>query len=378
MRNRVLLLACAVVLVDTIFFAALTPLLPHYAHELGLGKAGAGVLAAAYPLGSLAGSLPSGMVAARLGPKPTVLLGLLVVAATTAAFGYADTAWQLDAARFAQGLASAFSWTGALVWLVSATARERRGSAIGQAFAAAVAGALLGPVVGGIASLAGTGPTFAAIAGASLAIAAWAAASPATRPEEPQPLAMLWGALTNRKIMLSVWLVTLPALLFGTLAVLGPLRLSELGFGAVAIGGTWLIASAIASANNLALGRIADRFGPLTPVRAGLLGTVVATLLLPWPDERYVLAATIVFADVCFGMFYTPGLTLLTHGAEERGLDYGYAFALVNVAWAPGQAGGAAAGGAIAEATSDAVPYLGLAAIGLLTLAALWRPGSSS
>ena len=189
---------------------------------------------------------------------------------------------------------------------------------------------------------------------------------------------MLWRALTNRTILLSVWLVTLPALLFGTLAVLGPLRLSELGFGAVAIGATWLIASAIASANNLALGRIADRFGPLTPVRAGLLGTVVATLLLPWPDARYLLAATIVFADVCFGMFYTPGLTLLTHGAEERGLDYGYAFALVNVAWAPGQAGGAAAGGAIAEATSDAVPYLGLAAIALLTLAALWRPGSSS
>ena len=30
-------------------------------------------------------------------------------------------------------------------------------------------------------------------------------------------------------------------------------------------------------------------------------------------------------------------MTLLTHAAEERGLDYGYAFALINLAWAPGQ-----------------------------------------
>ena len=35
---------CALVLVDTIFFTALTPLLPHYAHAAGLSKAGAGLL----------------------------------------------------------------------------------------------------------------------------------------------------------------------------------------------------------------------------------------------------------------------------------------------------------------------------------------------
>ena len=112
--RRILLLASAVVLVDTLFFAALTPLLPHYAHALGLGKAGAGVLAAAYPVGALVGSIPSGVVAARLGVKPTVLIGVTVVAATTVLFGFGAEAWQLDLARFTQGLASAFSWTGAL------------------------------------------------------------------------------------------------------------------------------------------------------------------------------------------------------------------------------------------------------------------------
>jgi len=364
------------VLVDTLFFAALTPLLPHYAEELDLGKGGAGLLAAAYPLGALAGSIPSGVVAVRAGVKPTVLAGLSVVALTTALFGFAQTAWQLDVARFTQGLASAFSWTGALAWLVAVAPPGRRGTLIGQAFAAAVLGALLGPVLGGVASVVGTRPAFSAVAAASLGLAFWAARTPAARPEQPQPLAMLVHALRERRILLSIWLVVLPALLYGTLSVLGPLRLAELGFGSVAIGAVWLVASALESANNILIGRASDRFGPLAPVRAGLVAAIVATALLPWPDNGLVLAVVVCFAALSFGVFYTPGMTILTHAAEARGLDYGYAFALINLAWAPGQSAGAAVGGAVAQVTSNAVPYLTLSGVALLTLVFLRRAES--
>ena len=376
--RRILLLTGAIVLVDTLFFAALTPLLPHYAHRLGLGKAGAGLLAAAYPLGALVGSIPSGIVAARLGVKPTVLAGLTVVALTTALFGIAGTAWELDLARFCQGLASAFSWTGALAWLVAAAPAGRRGALIGQAFAFAVGGALLGPVLGGIASIGGTGWTFGAVAAASLGLALWAAATPASRPEQPQPAIALLRAFRDRRVVLAVWFVVLPALLFGTLGVLAPLRLSALGVGAIGIGAIWLFTGALEVGNNVLIGRVADRRGPLVPIRIALIGTVVVASLLPWPHSRYLLAALIVCGGLAFGTFYTPGMTLLTHAAEERGLDYGYAFALVNLAWAPGQSTGAAVGGAVAQATSDAVPYLTLAGVALLTLAGLWRFRSSS
>src|SRR6266540_673591 len=51
--RRLLLLVGAIVFVDTMFFSALTPLLPEYAEEHNLSKAGAGLLSAAYPIGAL-------------------------------------------------------------------------------------------------------------------------------------------------------------------------------------------------------------------------------------------------------------------------------------------------------------------------------------
>jgi MFS family permease len=372
--HRLLLLASAVVFVDTLFFAALTPLLPHYAHQLHLGKTGAGVLAASYPAGALIGAIPSGVVAARLGVKPTVLVGMTSVAVCIALFGIADEAWQLDTARFLQGLASSFTWTGALAWLVAGTPPERRGTVIGQAFAAAVGGALLGPVLGGVASVLGVGWTFGAVAAASGALVVWAATMPAERPEVPQPVSMLVGAFADPQVRTGAWLVLLPALLFGTLAVLAPLRLSHLGYGSVAIGAVFLCAAAVEGINNLMLGRASDRHGPMQLLVLGCAGSAVVAALLPWPGDALALAVLVVCAGLAFGTFFTPAMTLLADLAELRGLDYGYAFAIVTLAWAPGQTLGAAGGGALAHLTSDAVPYLVLSAVCVLTLARLW-PG---
>jgi MFS family permease len=371
--RRLLLLTSAIVFFDTLFFTALTPLLPHYVDTLGLGKAGAGLLAASYPAGALLGAVPSGMVAARLGVKATVLVGLVCVALCTVLFGIASTPWELDLARFAQGLASAFSWTGSLAWLVARTPVERRGRMIGGAFASATGGALFGPVLGATASLAGIGLTFGVVGAASLGLALWAGTMPSTRPERTQPLSRLVRAFGDGRVQLGFWFVVLPALLFGTLGVLAPLRLSTLGFGSVAIGAAFLCAAAAETVNNLFVGRISDRHGPLIPLRYGLVGSIAVAALLPWPDNRFELFVLVVLGGLAFGTFFTPGMTLLSHAGEAHGLDYGYTFALVNLAWAPGQTMGAAGGGALAHATADAVPYLVLSTVCALTFAGLLR-----
>src|SRR5215472_3868073 len=171
--RRLLLFVSALVFADTIFFTALTPLLPHYVHEVGLTKAGAGVLVAAYPLGTLVAALPSGVIVTRLGAKRAVFIGLVLMSASTLVFGWSNSAVLLDAARFVQGLGGACTWSGGMAWLASAAPQERRGEVLGTALAAAVAGALFGPVVGAIANQIGTGPAFsaAAVIGAALIVA---------------------------------------------------------------------------------------------------------------------------------------------------------------------------------------------------------------
>ena len=60
-------------------------------------------------------------------------------------------------------------------------------------------------------------------------------------------------------------------------------------------------------------------------------------------------------------MLYTPAMAMLSDGAEHAGVAQGFAFALVNLAWATGQTAGAAGSARLADAAGDHVPYLVLA-----------------
>jgi len=103
--------------------------------DLDLSKSAAGILSAAYPAGTFAGALPGGWLAARAGVRPTVLLGLGIMAGSSVAFAFATSVEVLDAARFVQGVGGAFSWAGALGWLIGEAPRERRGELIGSPWA---------------------------------------------------------------------------------------------------------------------------------------------------------------------------------------------------------------------------------------------------
>jgi MFS family permease len=376
--RKLLLLVGGIVFVDTMFFVALTPLLPDYAEDLELSKAGAGLLSAAYALGALAGGIPGGLAVARFGARPTAIFGLLVVAVTTFVFALGDSIVVLDVARFTQGVGSAFAWTAGLTWLISETPAARRGQMIGSAMAAAIVGALFGPVLGGIAAVVGEVAAFGGAGLVAVALMAWAAVTPAPPRERPQPLGLLFTAMRSRRVQLGIWFVVLPGMFFGSLAVLAPLRLEDLGFTAVAIGTLWLFTAGLEAIANPLVGRLSDRIGRFTPMRWSVLGGGIVALLLPWPNEAYLLAVLVVFGGVAFGSFWTPAMALLSDEAEHRGLEYAYVFALINLAWAPGQALGSSGGGALAYLTSDAVPYLLIASLCLLTFALLWRLRSSS
>ena len=371
--RRLLLLASAVVFVDTVFYAAITPLLPTYVEQLDITKSQAGVLAAAYPAGTFLGALPGGWLAARAGVRPTTLVGLALMAVTSVVFAFGESLVVLDTARFVQGVAGAMTWAGALGWLIGEAPRERRGELIGSAMGVAIVGSLFGPVLGALAAELGPEAVFSSVGVIAVGLMIWASRTPARLPSPPPRLGALIETVRDRSVQLGIWLMIIPGLMFGTLNVLGPLRLDALGAGTAAIAGCFLAASALEAVVAPVAGRISDRRGRRAPAIVGLAASAVVMVLLPWPDAAWQLAVLIVLAAPAIGILWSPAIATMSDGAERHGIEQAIAFAFVNVAWALGQTAGAAGSARLADATDDHVPFLLLAGIGAVTALALRR-----
>lgn len=368
--RRLLILTCAIVLVDTVFYSALVPLIPYYSGEFGLSKFAVGVVNGSFGAGILFGAAPGAILAARIGVRPTAVAGLALLSITSLFFGFAGNAGALVLLRFGEGFGSAFSWIAAFTWLVSAAPEERRGQMIGTLIGAAVVGSLLGPAVGSAAAELGIVPVFAGVAVLGALALAGAFLVPPPESSETMPSFRSLGALLTPRPAAGMALIALSPLLFSILVVLAPLELSRLGWGATAIGAAFLAGAAFEAVAHPVLGRISDRIGYRLPVLLGLVLSALLLLALPLAAGPWMIAAFVVLCAGAFNFSLTPGTALFTQSSEKAGVGQALGFGVTNVAWASGYAVGAPIGGALSDVGGNTLAYLTLA--GVCMLALLW------
>jgi MFS family permease len=107
------------------------------------------------------------------------------------------------------------------------------------------------------------------------------------------------------------------------------------------------------------------------PLIVSLSVGIAVSVLVPAISGLPLLIAVLVVGTPFYGSIFAPASAMVAAGAQRLQLNQGIAFSLSNLTWAAGQAVAASGGGALAEATSDLVPYLLVAIACLATLARL-------
>jgi predicted MFS family arabinose efflux permease len=138
----------------------------------------------------------------------------------------------------------------------------------------------------------------------------------------------------------------------------------------LAIGLTFVLASALSASLSTVVGHVVDRRGPYLPLIAGLVVGAPLMALLVVPQATLPLAVLMVITfggPLTFSMI--PAASLMTHSAEAVGVSLVLATTLFNLAYALGETLGAPISASVAQATIDFVPLLAIALLMLVTAA---------
>jgi predicted MFS family arabinose efflux permease len=229
--------------------------------------------------------------------------------------------------------------------------------------------------VGALAHHVGPRIVFVGLAGFAVVLGAWTLRTPPVEAERPERGGMA-RALLDTQILRALWLMTVPALVFGVVGVLVPLKLDRAGWSAAAIAVAWVASAAIEMVIAPLIGRVSDRRGRLLPLRVALGAAVVVLIGFAFAERPVVVVPLLIASGITFGGFWAPAMALLSDAADRIGLAQGLAFGLMNATWGAGNALGPALGGALADSAGDALPFAILAAFCLATLAAVGLAGA--
>jgi MFS family permease len=297
------------------------PILKPIADNLNASPSQVSLLFTSYMAVMGVAMLITGVVASRIGPKRTLLLGLVVIIAGAGLAGLSDTVLGIVGWRALWGLGNALFIATALATIVN-SARGSVAQAIILYEAALGLGIAVGPLVGGVlGSISWRGPFFGVSALMAVALVVTAFLLPATpRAERATTLADPFRALRHRGLLG----VAITALLynFGFFTLLAftpfPLDMSAHQIGLIFFG--WGLALAFTSV--VVAPRLQQRFGTVNVLIVNLLAmTATLVVMALGTDHKAVLAACVVVAGLFIGINNTLITeTVMKAAPVERGV----------------------------------------------------------
>jgi MFS transporter, ACDE family, multidrug resistance protein len=265
--------------------------------------------------------LITGVVSSRIGPKRTLLVGLVIIIAGAGLAGMSGTVSGIVGWRALWGLGNALFIATALATIVS-SARGSVAQAIILYEAALGLGIAVGPLVGGVlGSISWRGPFFGVSALMSLALVVTAVLLPSTpRPERATTIGDPFRALRHRGLLG----VAVTALLynFGFFTLLAftpfPLDMTAHQIGLIFFG--WGVALAFTSV--VVAPRLQHRFGTVRVLIVNLLCfTATLVVMALGTDHRALLAGCVVVAGLFIGINNTLITeTVMKAAPVERGV----------------------------------------------------------
>lgn len=186
-ENEVMTILCIEVVLIMMGIGLISPILPQYARTFGVNVTMVGLLITVFGVARILVDIPAGRLTDRLGRRPVLIGGPLILVAGSIGCGLADNYWMLLGFRFIQGIGSAMYTTAAMVMLADISTPDNRGTMMSFYQGSLLLGAGLGPTVGGfIAEHFGLAAPFFAFALFALLASLWAYLRlPETHPTLP-------------------------------------------------------------------------------------------------------------------------------------------------------------------------------------------------
>lgn len=330
----------------------ITVALPSVAHSLRVSSASTSIVLSAYFGAYALTLLPGGALVDRLGARRLALCGLGTFALGAAAGALATSIGVLVTTRVIQGVGAGLVSPAALAGAISGFPPERRGSALGIWGASAGVATLLGPLLGGLLTVAlGWRADWWALVPLAL-VAAWAIFTRLPRIVHEDAAGGGRAAL-NGVVLASTLIAALTfAVMIGSFYLAEQYLQRVAGYSALEAASVLVLVAMLVSAAAPLAGRLADRYGERPPALLGFLASGIGLAVLGIPGvslQDPAIIPVLIPVGLGLGMLFVPtsraalnATPLASHGRTSALLSMGR---LLGAAAGAGMAGVALSGG---------------------------------